>query len=64
MILAGMKVDFEKDRQTEEARNDDASSKLPTVVFECAKTISKKEGYDAKKDVMASWEDVPRCFQV
>lgn len=59
VILAGMKVDFEKDRQTEEARNDDASSKLPTVVFECAKTISKKEGYDAKKDVMASWEDVP-----
>ncbi|CAL6422145.1 unnamed protein product [Bathycoccus prasinos] len=53
VILAGMKVDFEKDRQTEEARND-ASSKLPTVVFECAKTISKKEGYDAKKDVMAN----------
>ena len=50
-ILAEMKVDFE----SQEVQN-----ALPTVVFECAKTISEREGYDAKKDVMASWEDVPK----
>ena len=49
-IVAEMKLDF----KDEEVRN-----LLPTIVYECAKTISEREGYDAKKDVMASWEDVP-----
>ena len=71
-IVAAVEVAFDFEEDANDGGGDDdvdsvakmqqmkkIRDEMPTAVYECAKSIVQREGYDAKKEVMQSWEDTP-----